>query len=143
MPEVTFYVLASADEQQRLLFVCKLVEKAYRMGNFCYLLAENDAQAQKLDDLLWTFRQGSFIPHQRYDGSLPEFDKTILIGVAEPPPSWQQIVVNLSLRGFSAFEHVERILEVLDDDPDIKAEGRARYRRYLQAGAKLETHNIS
>jgi DNA polymerase-3 subunit chi len=142
MPEVAFYVLSSEDEQQRLLFVCKLVEKAYRSGSFCYVLTDTDAQAQKLDDLLWTFRRGSFIPHQVYAGQLPTFENVILIGSLEPPEPWQKVIVNLSTQFPRHIEQAERILEILDDTPEIKAEGRQRYRRYQQLGLAIATHNV-
>lgn len=142
MPDVTFYVLPSVAESQRLLFACRLIEKAYRAGSFCYVLAETDAQAQRLDDLLWTFRQGSFIPHQRYTGELPGIDKVVLLGAVEPPASWQKIIVNLSAKGPSDCERAERILEILDDSPEVKAQGRMRYRRYQQAGFTVETHEM-
>lgn len=142
MPEVAFYVLTSEDEQQRLLFVCKLVEKVYRSGGFCYVLTDTDEQAQKLDDLLWTFRRGSFIPHQCYAGELPAFENVILIGSPEPPEPWQKIIINLSSRYPKNIEQAERILEILDDTPEIKSEGRLRYRRYQQSGLAIVTHNV-
>jgi DNA polymerase-3 subunit chi len=142
MPEVAFYVLASEDEQQRLLFVCKLAEKAYRSGSFCYVLADTAAQAEKLDALLWTFRRGSFIPHQIYSGALPPFENVVLIGTSEPPDFWQKVIVNLSTRFPQHIEHSERILEIVDDTPEIKSEGRQRYRRYQQLGLTPTHHNV-
>ncbi|WP_024296978.1 DNA polymerase III subunit chi [Methylomicrobium lacus] len=142
MPDVTFYVLASDAESQRLLFVCRLIEKAYRSGSYCYVLTANDAQAERLDDLLWTFRAGSFIPHQRYEGELPAVDNVILIGSLEPPARWQKVIVNLSGQGPQQIDQAERILEILDDNPEIKAEGRMRYRRYQQSGIAVVTHKV-
>ena len=142
MPEVTFYLLASEAEQQRLLFVCKLVEKAYRSGSFCYVLTDTDAQAQRLDDLLWSFRAGSFIPHQTYTGTRPELDNLILIGSLEPPSEWQKVIINLSSKGPESIDQTERILEILDANEEIKARGRWRYRLYQQLGIETTTHNM-
>ncbi|MEC4748684.1 DNA polymerase III subunit chi [Methylomicrobium sp. Wu6] len=142
MPEVTFYVLASDAEPQRLLFACRLVEKVYRSGSYCYVLTDNDAQAERLDDLLWTFRAGSFIPHQRYEGELPAVDNVILIGSLVPPERWQGVIINLSMQGPQQIDRAERILEIIDDNPEIKAEGRLRYRRYQQSGIAVVTHDI-
>ena len=80
MAEVSFYILPSESTQERYEFACKLIEKAYRSGCFCYVLTDNAEQSQKIDDLLWTFRAGSFIPHQIYTGELPTLEKVILIG---------------------------------------------------------------
>ncbi|MBL1262838.1 DNA polymerase III subunit chi [Candidatus Methylomicrobium oryzae] len=142
MPEVAFYVLVSEDEQQRLLFVCKLVEKAYRSGSFCYVRTDTDTQAQKLDDLLWTFRRGSFIPHQLYTGADPSFENVILIGSSEPPLPWQKVIVNVSIQFPEHMDQAERILEIVDDTPEIKSAGRQRYRRYQQLGLTPVTHKV-
>ena len=142
MPDVTFYVLASESEQQRLLFVCRLIEKAYRSGSFCYVLTDTDEQAQRLDDLLWTFRPGSFIPHQKYAGTLPELKNVILIGTLEPPEAWRKVIINLSANGPENMDQAGRILEVLDANEEIKARGRRRYRYYQQLGIQTTTHNL-
>ena len=75
MAEISFYILPSESTQERYMFACKLIEKAYRSGHFCYVLTDNAEQSQKIDDLLWTFRAGSFIPHQIYTGELPSIEK--------------------------------------------------------------------
>jgi len=142
MPDVTFYVLASDAEPQRLLFACRLVEKVYRSGSYCYVLTDNEAQAERLDDLLWTFRAGSFIPHQRYEGELPAVDNVILIGSLQPPERWQKVIVNLSGQGPHQIDQAERILEILDDNAEIKTAGRLRYRRYQQSRIAVVTHKV-
>ena len=96
MAEISFYVLPSESLQERYLFACKLIEKAYRSGHFCYVLTDSAEQSQIIDDLLWTFRAGSFIPHQIYTGKLPDFEKVILIGSLDAPENWQKTVFNLS-----------------------------------------------
>lgn len=142
MPEVSFYVLTSPSEQERYLFACRLIEKAYRNGHYCYVLTDTGEQAQNLDDLLWTFRAGSFIPHQCYDGSPPGIDKVILISPLDPPGGWRKTLVNLSLRCPPDFEQAERILEILYNDKDVRDSGRHRYRQYRQAGLEITTHTV-
>jgi DNA polymerase-3 subunit chi len=138
MADITFYVLSSQSQQERLLFACKLIEKAYRSGCFCYVLTDSDGQSQQLDNLLWTFRAGSFIPHQLYTGELPVLEQTILIGSLPAPAQWQKTVINLSSHAASA----ERVLEILDNSETTKALGRKRYREYQQAGHILTTHKM-
>ncbi|MEZ5578324.1 MAG: DNA polymerase III subunit chi [Candidatus Competibacteraceae bacterium] len=45
---------------------CRLADKAYGLGHTVYLFTASEARAAALDDLLWTFRQDSFVPHERY-----------------------------------------------------------------------------
>ncbi|WP_394752389.1 DNA polymerase III subunit chi [Crenothrix sp.] len=143
MPEISFYVLATESTSERHLFACKLIEKAYRSGCFAYVLTDNLEQSQLIDDLLWTFRAGSFIPHQIFTGELPAIENTVLIGVSNPPEHWQHTIINLSSRCPENFQHSERILEILDNSEATKIWGRQRYRQYQQASIVPITHKMS
>jgi DNA polymerase III subunit chi len=142
VPEITFYVLATESSQERYLFACKLIEKACRSDSFAYVLTDSLGQSQVIDDLLWTFRAGSFIPHQVYTGELPTIENTVLIGSSDPPEHWQKTIVNLSSQLPQDFQNAERILEILDNSEDTKAWGRSRYRQYQQAGIEIATHKM-
>ena len=140
MAEVSFYILPSESLQERYLFACKLIEKAYRSGHFCYVLTDSADQSQRIDDLLWTFRAGSFIPHQLYTGKLPDIEKVILIGSLAAPEHWQKTLFNLSSHFPDIGQQTERILEILDNSETSKAAGRERYRQYQQSGMTITTH---
>lgn len=139
-PEVIFYVLASTSQHERQAFACKLIEKIYRSGEFCYVLTQNTEQAVEIDKLLWTFRAGSFVPHQLYQGQLPEYKNSILIGGNDIPADRQKIVVNLSSHFPPATSPTERILEILDNSEESKRAGRERYRHYLSEALQITTH---
>ena len=140
MAEVSFYILPSESAQERYEFACKLIEKAYRSGCFCYVLTDSIEQSRQLDDLLWTFRPGSFIPHQIYTGEPPGIEKVILIGSLDAREHWQKILFNLSSRHPGIGPQTERILEILDNSEASKAAGRERYRHYQQSGMTITTH---
>ncbi|PPD44884.1 MAG: DNA polymerase III subunit chi [Methylobacter sp.] len=142
MPDVSFYLLASGSAQERYVFACKLVEKAYRNGTACYVLTDHAEQSQLLDNLLWTFRAGSFVPHQIYDGQAPEFGNVTLIGHRQAPDAWRGTLLNLSVHCPENFQTIGRILEILDNDEATKAAGRQRYRQYQQAGIEIATHKL-
>jgi DNA polymerase III subunit chi len=140
MPEVIFYVLASSSQQERQDFACKLIEKAYRGGQFCYVLTDDAEQAAAMDKLLWTFRSGSFVPHQIYQDQPPAHESTILIGGAAIPTNWQKVIVNLSTHFPPNGDQTEKIVEILDNSEASKQAGRQRYRHYLDAGLDITTH---
>ena len=142
MTEVSFYLLSSDLLQERYLFACKLIEKAYRNGQFCYILTDNDEQSRLLDDLLWTFRAGSFIPHQIYTAQTPSADKVILIGSINAPKHSQELLFNLSSKYPENISKTKRILEILDNCEVTKVAARSRYRQYQQAGLIVKTYNI-
>lgn len=140
MAEVSFYILPTESLQDRYLFACKLIEKAYRSGSFCYVLTDSAEQSRIIDELLWTFRAGSFIPHQIYTGEPPEIEKVILIGSMAAPENWQKVLFNLSSHYPEPGPQTGRILEILDNSETTKVAGRDRYRRYQQSGMTVTTY---
>jgi DNA polymerase III subunit chi len=142
MPEILFYVLSSHAQHERQEFACKLIEKIYRTGQNCFVLTDSLEQASSLDKQLWTFRSGSFIPHQIYKGVLPELQQTILIGGMDVPESRQNILLNLSATTPPVSETTKRIVEILDGSEECKRAGRQRYKYYQQLGCEIVTHNM-
>ena len=64
MTRVDFYLLKDTGNAAGPLFTCcRLAEKAYMQGHRIFINTESALQLQQLDDLLWTFRDGSFLPH--------------------------------------------------------------------------------
>ncbi len=142
MPEISFYLLPTLSQQDRYLFACRLIEKAYRSKQFCYVQTDTQQQSQIIDNQLWTFRPGSFIPHQMVNEIEPELNQIILIGTQSAPENWQRIIINLSSNYPENLTKTERILEILDDNEQIKKAGRLRYRQYQQAGLSISTHKM-
>ncbi|MEA2080825.1 MAG: DNA polymerase III subunit chi, partial [Pseudomonadota bacterium] len=66
MTQVDFYLLQDDSAQNRISFACRLADKAYRLGNRVFIHTESAEQSRRLDDLLWTFQQNSFVPHAIY-----------------------------------------------------------------------------
>jgi DNA polymerase-3 subunit chi len=143
MADVSFYLLKSLSAKERYLFACKLIEKIYRSGRTCYVLTDSLEQSHAMDDLLWTFRAGSFIPHQLYHGELPTTETAILIGTITAPEHWKKIVINLASECPADFQQSERIIEILDGNAETKKLARNRYRHYQQSDAAITTHNIA
>ncbi len=143
MPEASFYILPTDTLSERYLFACKLIEKAYRSGQFCYVYTDSYQQSQQLDDQLWTFRENSFIPHQIYEENIPKYERTILVGTKEAPKQWQKLIFNLSSKYPDNLDQAERVLEILDNNEELKQSGRLRFRQYTQEGFKMTTHNMS
>lgn len=142
MAEAVFYILSSANNKNRYVFACKLAEKAFRSGRFCYIQTDNEHQARILDDLLWTFRPGSFIPHQIFEGSMPATAAQILIGTQPVPTGWQDLILNISNNSPENIKDNSRILEILDANEEVKICGRERYKHYHERGISITTHKM-
>ena len=142
MLEVSFYVLSTAGMQERFRYACKIIQTAYRKGSFCYVQTDSPQQSHTLDEMLWTFSPNSFIPHQIYQDELPQFPNTVLIGHQPAPAQWQKVILNLSSVVPVDLNNTEKLLEILDNDEQIKIPARQRYRHYQQLGFKLNKYDV-
>lgn len=141
VPRIDFYVLPDQKEKGRALLACRLAEKAYSLGHTVYLFTSSQAQATALDDLLWTFRQDSFVPHERYPFAGAE-GSPVLIGMATPAEVTAQVLINCTDTLPEGFEHYERIVELVDSQTEVLAKSRERFRQYRDRGLTPETHKL-
>lgn len=139
MTQIGFYILRESDDKGLLLLACRLAEKAYQRKYRVYIhTPETDAQ-RRLDDKLWTFSQGSFVPHALAgeDTAAP-----VLIGGEEPPPGVDGVLINLAPDVPDFFSRFERLIELVSADGEQRKLARNRYRFYQDRGYSLETHEI-
>jgi len=141
VPRIDFYVLPDHRDNGRALLACRLADKAYSLGHTVYILAASEAQAVALDDLLWTFRQDSFIPHERYPLASEE-SSPVLVGMVSPADANAQILINFTDKLPEGFERYERVVELVDQNPEVLAKSRERFRQYRERGCAPETHKL-
>jgi DNA polymerase-3 subunit chi len=139
---VDFYVLKSAAAPQRLAFACRLTEKAYLRDLRVVIVNDTLAEAQALDDLLWTFNERSFIPHQICldESSVDPATKVHL--TVEPGTVAADLLVNLGARLPAQWEKYTRIAEIIDADDERRRLGRERFKSYRELKVTLETHQF-
>ncbi len=143
MIRVDFYVLSDASPDARLKYACRLAEKAYDLGKRVYIRAESLREAQRLDDLLWTFNERSFLPHEIVNDTTPAHARTmIVLGDGEAPPTHREVLINLTHALPATLDGFERIAEIVDTDVERKRLSRERYKTYRDRGCTLESHNL-
>jgi DNA polymerase III subunit chi len=140
---VDFYVLKSTAAKQRWAFACRLTEKAYLLDLGIVIVNDTLADAQALDDLLWTFNERSFIPHKIYADpqSMDPATKVYLTALptAAPPAD---LLVNLTAQLPAQWERYSRIAEIIDADEEHRRLGRERFKSYRDLKVVLETHQL-
>lgn len=141
MPRVDFYVLEGVETRPRLVYACRIAEKAFDLQQRVSVLTETAADAAALDDLLWTFRDRSFIPHELQSTERAP-DCPVVIGWQGQRPSHPDLLINLGASVPENFAGYTRIAEVIDADSERRRAGRERYRYYVEHGIKPDTHNI-
>lgn len=142
MTEVLFYVLSDGDDDV-VRFTCRLADKIHEQRRKLYLHAASAAMAQQLDNDLWTFRQGSFIPHLLVDRLEGPGDPTpVAIGTADNPPTgFDDVLINLADEVPGFFSRFQRTVEIVT--PTTRAAARQRYKFYQDRGYPMETHKVS
>lgn len=140
---VDFYVLAEDAPDARLRHACRLAEAAVERGERVYLQTASAAEAQRLDDLLWTFNDRSFLPHEIFSGAPASHDRVmIMLGHESAPATHRRLLINLTELVPADLGQYERIAEIVDVDPERKRSARERYKQYREQGCVLETHNL-
>jgi DNA polymerase-3 subunit chi len=150
---VDFYVLKSAAARERWAFACRLAEKAYLRDLSIVIVNDTLADAQALDDLLWTFNERSFIPHKvcTDEHSMDPAAKVHLAALSPAstaPPTASatlpaaDLLVNLTARLPDHWERYPRIAEIIDADEERRRLGRERFKTYRDLKVTLETHQF-
>ena len=142
MARVDFYLLKQEGIQSRNAFACRLAEKAYRLENTVHIHALSEQLAAQLDDLLWTFRDGSFVPHELLGKAPSSRPAAVTIGCGDAPVAARDLLINLgdTIPAFAAA--FPRVAELVSSDEPSKQESRKRFATYRDQGHTLETHNV-
>lgn len=151
MTNIDFYILSAQEHQQRLDFACRLVEKAYRSRCKVLVQLNNESEAKAFDELLWSYRASSFIPHCLLNETTNQAEsKTenksesetvseaescrVHIAFNEQTPPHFDVLINLADEIPSKFARYNRVLEVVIQQDDVLANTRKHYRFYKDRG---------
>jgi DNA polymerase-3 subunit chi len=145
MTRVDFYVLADGADDARERFACRLADKAWRLKHSVYLHTASAGAAQRLDSLLWTWSDGSFLPHVL---QAPDLDPALAAATrvrvgAGPEPGFEaELLVNLDREVPLFFSRFDRVAEIVGPGDAERASARDRFRFYRDRGYALESHQI-
>ena len=144
MTQVDFYISDSDAADARLQVACRIVDKATQLDHHVFIHAASEDEARRLDELLWTFSHGRFIPHRVVRAALTETPlEPVLSGINQPPaPGRWDVLVNLAAEVPEFFSRYERVAEIVDADTQRREQSRERYRYYRDRGYKLNTHQV-
>lgn len=138
---VDFYLLSDNQPNAHWLVACRLLEKAYLKGHRVFVYCDNQHDAELLDELLWTFKDDSFIPHN-LEGEGPEPPPAIHIGYSKEPRGFNDILLNVSSQIPFFYSRFKRVIELVTNNDAKKEESRIRYKEYRSKGCELFTHSV-
>lgn len=138
---VHFHILENASGMQALIYACTLLEQAYQRNESVYVHTNSREDAEKLDNLLWTFRDDSFVPHQLHDPNA-DLPPPIQIGHGAIPQGKYKLLINLSREFPTSYSQFNEVAEIVFADPLVQQLARDRFRQYRDQGHELITHKI-
>ena len=144
MPKIDFYVTKDNAPQFALRTACRITEKAFSAGHRVHIHMSSEIDCEKLDALLWTFRDRSFIPHEI--SPIPIADCPVTISSEKSPEMTSghtDFLVNVSDELPENFKQFQRIAEIIDNQPESVHAGRERYRFYRDNGLDPQHHEVS
>ena len=141
MPRADFYLIDKPRfREQPLLLVCELAKRGYAANLSILVLARDAAQAEAIDDLMWSFDPDEYLPHQI--AGMDEGDDDTPILIATPDMDIPARAMLLNLRDAAPTGSFDRVLEVVPADPSARGPLRERWKHYQSLGFELAKHDM-
>jgi DNA polymerase-3 subunit chi len=140
---VDFYIVEDPSATARLKLACKLAEKAYLAAQSVLVWHTDPGELADFDELLWTFNDGSFVPHEALPNTgIPGGDSPVYLSAGVALSANVDIVINLAPELPPCLAQTRRVAEIIDGDDRRRRAGRARFKAYRELGVQPASHNI-
>ena len=141
MPRADFYLIAKERfREEPLLLVCELAKRGFAANLPILVLARDAAQAEAIDDLLWSFDPDEYLPHQI--AGIDEGDDETPILIATPEMDLPARAMLINLRDAAPTGSFDRVLEVVPADPSARGPLRERWKHYQALGFEVNKHDM-
>ena len=141
-PRVDFYVSEEAGDSARLGLACRIAEKAYLAKQKVVCYSDDPALLPRFDELLWTFGDGSFVPHDTVSRDGADCDAAVALTTGALPANHADVLINLGNTVPPFFEKFARVAEFLDGRPEVRAAGRERFKTYRARQIEPQSHKV-
>ncbi|MFT5085006.1 MAG: DNA polymerase-3 subunit chi [Lentisphaeria bacterium] len=141
MTQIDFHVMqhaASLDAQRH--YACRLAEKAVNLGNRVMIATANDHESQVMNDLLWSFKPESFVPHGLV-GDTASNDASVLIS-HDDDDTHHDVLINLRPGVPEQFSRFKRLIEIVIQEQSSLKGSRKNYAFYQTRGYPIKTHKL-
>lgn len=132
---VDFYILQGENFLQCFPAICPILEELYQQGHSLDVEMESESAAERFDQILWSFRDTSFVPHQI-------FQKSVKVANLKNIKTEAVIKVNLYLPSSPQAVLHPRLLQIVPNTPTLLAVARDHYRYYQQQHYQMTSHKL-
>jgi len=133
---VVIFVEVTASRMEML--ACELAEHTYAQGDRLQIIAIDEEQAARLDDLLWTYKPDNFVPHGRWKGMDSESDQPVIITTRKEPVPGTTSLLTMDYCPVKIIRQFSKVIHVVVVDNQERLEASRRYWTLLKdAGFSL------
>lgn len=132
MPRIEFVKMERPEKARHL---CELAEEFFLQGHRVLVMVEDDNQGVTLDQFMWTWKKGSFVPHVYDNGTQECLDEPVVIATREENTNGAQVLIAgrpCPLEFLRQFQVVIDFAEI--HDAALREASRERFRAYREAG---------
>jgi DNA polymerase-3 subunit chi len=132
---VTRVEFIKLERPERARHLCELAEEFFLLGERVVVLVEDDNQGVTLDQFMWSWKKGAFVPHVFDNGAMECLDEPVVITAREENPNGGGVLVAgrpCALEFARRFRMVIDFAELYDDT--LRDASRERFRSYREAG---------
>ena len=138
MTRIDFYFEA----EDKLRVACRLSAKAAQQKLRVLIYAPDEAEAQRIDKLLWTWQATGFLPHCMTRSPLAAQTPVLITHDPEDIPH-DEVLLNLHSQWPPAFSRFQRLVEIVGRDDTDREAARERFRFYRDRGYEIVNHDLS
>jgi len=137
--QVDFYVLGDSALTADQL-ACRLAMMAWERGHKIAVLTETTDLANKLDQLMWDYPAGRFLPHSADPG---DKRSPVIIGKSDMElPGGSEVIINLTPTTISGPDRFKRLVEIVPGSPSQRTASRNKFRSYREQGLNPVSHSV-
>ena len=137
--QVDFYVLEASAPSARHL-ACRLCLKAWEEGHRISVLTNGEEDARSVDELMWEFPEGRFLPHEV--GTKNAGAPVAIVSAPDALTDDRDVVINLSAQPVSDPNRFRRLLEIVPADERLRESSRSKFREYRDLGLAPKHHRL-
>jgi DNA polymerase-3 subunit chi len=136
MTEITFVEVTASRMEIR---VCEIAERIYAQGDRLLIVAIDEEQAVRLDDLLWTYKPDNFVPHTLWKGMDNESAQPVVITTQKEQLPGITSLLTMDYCPVEMIQHFSKVIHVVVVDNQERLEASRRYWTLLKdAGFSLK-----
>jgi DNA polymerase-3 subunit chi len=137
--QVDFYVLANSGQSAER-FACQLAMMAWEQGHRVAVLTENETAARALDEIMWDYPAGRFLPHA-VNATDSETPVSIIVSAADIEKG-RDVLINLADSPIDTPGRFERLLEIVPAADQKRLASREKFRTYRELGLEPASHKM-